>query len=73
MNFEDWTLLGVAMGGAKGQGGAKMNFSILTFTRVWGIKCWVINSVDSESERILSIGPSWGQLGEEQRGGVGQK
>ena len=45
--------LGVARGGARG--GAKMNFTVLTFTRVWGIKSRVINSVDSESGRIFII------------------
>ena len=35
-----------------------MNFSILTLTKVWGIKYRVLKSVDSESERILRIGPS---------------
>ena len=46
-----------------------MNFSILILTKVWGIKYWVLNGVDSESERILGIRPSWGQLGEG-RGGA---
>ena len=41
--------MGAARGGAKGRGGAKMNFSILTSTKVCGIKCRVINGVDSES------------------------
>ena len=40
-----------------------MNFSILTSTKVWGIKYKVLISLDSEFERILRIGPSWGQLG----------
>ena len=44
--------MGAARGGAKGQGGAKINFSILTSAKVWGIKCRVLNSVDTESGRI---------------------
>ena len=45
------------------RGGAKMNFTILTSSRVWGIKSMVINSVDSESGQIIMIGPPRGQLG----------
>ena len=64
--------MGAARGGAKGRGGAKMNFSILTSTKVWGIKCRVLNGVDSESGRIWKIGPSQGGgLGVGQRGGAG--
>ena len=33
-----------------------------------GIECCVLNCVDSESERILRIGLSWGWLGAGQRG-----
>ena len=51
--------------GAKGE--AKMHFTILTSTKVWGIKSRVINSVDLESGRIFIIGPPRGWLG------VGQK
>ena len=43
--------------------GAKMNFPILTFTRVWGIKSRVINSVDSDSGRIFIILTPQGRLG----------
>ena len=71
MSFNDWTLAGAARGVAKGWGGAKMNFPILTYTKVWDIKCSVLNnSVDSESVQILKIGlpspPPGGQLGEGQ-------
>ena len=58
-----------ARGGARG--GAKMNFPILTFTRVWVIKSRLINSVDSESGRIFMIGPTQERLGAGQ--GAGQK
>ena len=53
---------------ARQRGGAKMNFTILTSTKVWGIKSRVINSVDSESGRIFMIGPPRGRLGA--RGGA---
>ena len=58
MNFEDWTLLRAARGGEKGRGGVKMNFSILTSTKVRGIKCRFLTTVDSESGRIFMIEPS---------------
>ena len=32
------------------------------YLSVWGIKCCIVNGVDSESERILTIGPSQGQI-----------
>ena len=52
--------------GAKGE--AKMHFTILTSTKVWGIKSRVINSVDLESGQIFMIGPPRGWLGD--RGGA---
>ena len=41
-------------GAAKGEGrgGAKINFSLLILTKVWDMKCWVLNCVDSESGPI---------------------
>ena len=36
----------------EGRGGAKINLSLLILTKVWDMKCWVLNSVDSESGPI---------------------
>ena len=46
-----------------------MNFTILTFTRVWRIKSKVINGVDSESGGIFMIPPLGAARGEG-RGGA---